>query len=108
MHETYVIGFDSYPSAREAVDAILKEGFREEDVNVIVQDKIVKGATDVDWRTVRAEKSERLGSPLTRGLDAIDSGKAIVAGEPFRGRMAPRASSAPPDRGRVASRTRRD
>ena len=95
MLETYVIGFDSYPSAREAVDAILKEGFREEDVNVIVQDKIVKGATDVDWRTVRAEKSERLGSPLTRGLDAIDSGKAIVAVRRFAGGWPPRRHPRP-------------
>ena len=75
MLETYVIGFDTYADAREAVDAILKEGFREEDINAIVQDKIVKGATDVDWKTIRAEKSD---PPGTRGLDMIVAGKDTV------------------------------
>jgi hypothetical protein len=94
MTETYVVAFRTYTDARGAVDAVLQAGMREEHVNAIVQDKTVKGATDVDWETARTRKTDAVGRRSVRGLDAIvvgkdtvttpDAGDIIAAGEVAR------------------------
>jgi len=79
--ETYVVAFDTYSEAREAVDAVTAQGFPEDAINAIVQKSIAKSSAEVNGKTIRAEKSDAHGDPQAHGLDAIVAGKDTVVTE---------------------------
>ncbi len=61
----------AYPDAEQAVEGLLEHGVSEEEINVIVQERVAKDHLDVDLRQVNVAATDEIGEKRVHGLDAI-------------------------------------
>lgn len=66
--------FEGYREARRAVDELISGGFDENEVNLIVQELTARSDMDVDFRTMNADKSVKLGGKGLKGIDGLLAG----------------------------------
>ena len=76
--ETIFAFFDDYDTAREAVDALLEQGFEETEMNVLALESTAKENMDVDLHEVDVQKSDEVGSMTARGLIQLFGGEQPV------------------------------
>jgi len=62
--------FDAYEDCETAVDELLDEGFKEDEMNVIVDEEVAKTNLDVKLDRVDVKATEELGEEA-RGLDVL-------------------------------------
>ena len=78
--------FKQINDAKSAVSKLLDNGFKEEQMNVIVQENTAKQYLDVNRQEVKVEKTDSLGKKHLKGLDSLLGGvRAIVT--PDAGRV---------------------
>lgn len=78
--------FKQISDAKDAVDRLLENGFKEEQMNAIVQESTAKQYLNINRQEVKIEKSENLGKRHLKGLENLLGGvRAIVT--PDAGRV---------------------
>lgn len=70
--------FDGYGGAREAVDALLANGFDEEEMNALAMESTVKENMDVDLKEVNVQKTDKVGEKTVHGLAQLFGGEQPV------------------------------
>lgn len=70
--------YDNYADADQAVNALLEEGFDEDQMNVLVREQIAKKNLDVGLHRVDVQKSDEVGRQTVRGLPALLGGEQPV------------------------------
>lgn len=70
--------FEGYREAKRAVDELVSKGFDEDEINVVVQELTARSDMDVDFRTMNAEKSVKLGGKSLGGMDGLLAGQRAV------------------------------
>lgn len=76
--ETIFALFDNYDGAREAVDALLDEGFEEAEMNAVAMEATVKESIDVDLKEVNVQKTDEVGQQTVHGLTQLFGGEQPV------------------------------
>ena len=70
--------FDDYPQAHEAVEALLGQGFSEEDMNAIALEPTAKENMGVDLHKVNVQKSDEIDGQKVHGLVRLFGGEQPV------------------------------
>ncbi len=82
--------FSEIDRARDAVDELIDDGYKQEQMNSVVQEGTAKSFLDVNRPEMKVEMTDALGGRRVRGLDALfggqqavftpDTGKVLAAG----------------------------
>lgn len=70
--------FDNYGGARDAVDALLENGFDEEKMNALAMESTVKENIGVDLKEVNVQKTDEVGEQTVHGLAQLFGGEQAV------------------------------
>ncbi|MFP4163416.1 MAG: hypothetical protein ACLFVE_05505 [Chitinispirillaceae bacterium] len=82
--------FSQIDRAREAVDELIDDGYKQEQMNSVVQEAVGKSFLDVNRQELKVEMTDALGGRRVRNLDALfggqqgvftpDAGRVLAAG----------------------------
>jgi hypothetical protein len=89
---TIFVSFPTYKQAKDVVNILLIRGIKEEEINVLVAEKVAKGSSNINWETINIEATGTLAEKKVYGLDALvgrqnrvinlpDTGEVYAAGE---------------------------
>ncbi len=70
--------FSEVNKAKEAVEHLLRDGYKEEQMNSIVQETVAKNYLDVNRQEIKVEMTDALGGKRIRGLSALFGGQQAV------------------------------